>query len=232
MSSVRWRSVSIGIALFLVAGGGSAAAQTPEDAGFPNLVNSRYYQRWWSAFQERAYPLGEIPADARSVALEQIRRAKAAQRGAGTADAGVVWVELAPAPILGGQIGALIGVRPVSGRVPAIAVDPTNGNRWLVGTAQGGVWETRDAGGTWTPKTGAEATLAIGAVAIAPSNPSVLYVGTGEANRSSDSYGGAGLLKSTDGGSTWALLAAATFAKNAFSALKVDPGNPNVVVAA
>jgi len=234
MSRLCWLSTSIGVALLLVAGVGRAEAQAPEDVDpwqFPNLVNSRHFQRWWSAFQERAYPLGEIPADTKIRALEAIRRAKAARRDTGAADAGVVWVGLGPAPILNGSVGGVLA-RPMSGRVAAIDIDPANGNRWLVGAAQGGVWETRDAGATWTPKMSTEATLAIGAIAFAPSNPSVIYVGTGEPNRSSDSYGGAGLLKSTDGGSTWALLAGATFAKNAFGALKVDPGNPNTLVAA
>ena len=67
-----------------------------------------------------------------------------------------------------------------------------------IGTAQGGVWETHDDGTTWAPTTDAQASLAMGAIAFAPSNPRIIYAGTGEAHFSSDSYAGAGLLKSTE----------------------------------
>ena len=67
-----------------------------------------------------------------------------------------------------------------SGRVSSIAVDPRDPSRWLLGVGNGGVWETRDAGGTWTPIADDAPTLAIGAVAFAPSNPDIIYVATGE----------------------------------------------------
>src|SRR5262245_48732154 len=111
-------SCSLSIVLLLVVGVGAAEAQTLQDVDpwqFPNLVNSRHFQRWWSAFQDRAYPLGEIPTEAKHRALEQTRRATTARRDAGAADSGAVWFELGPAP----QLGA----RPVSGRATAIAVD-------------------------------------------------------------------------------------------------------------
>src|SRR5690349_12155003 len=55
-----------------------------------------------------------------------------------------------------------------SGRVAALAVDPSNSNHWLIGAAQGGVWETTDAGGNWFPRTDNEASMAMGAIAFAP----------------------------------------------------------------
>ena len=93
----------------------------------------------------------------------------------------------------------------------------------LIGAAQGGVWKTRDAGATWIPKTDNEASLAMGAIAFAPSNPNIIYAGTGEAVFSGDAYGGEGLLKSIDGGINWELLASSVFAKATFSDIKVDP---------
>jgi len=142
------------------------------------------------------------------------------------------WVNIGPAPILGGQIGATGNTRPMSGRVADVVVNPSDSDHWLIGAAQGGVWETRDAGTTWTPKTDAQASLAMGAIAFAPSNPNIIYAGTGEAVFSADAYAGAGLLRSTDGGTTWQLLATSTFAKTAFSDLKVDPTNSDIVLAA
>src|SRR5258706_11252229 len=93
-----------------------------------------------------------------------------------------------------------------SGRVTALAVDPTNASIVYAGGAQGGVWKSTDAGATWTPLTDGQASLAIGSLAIDPNNPSVVYAGTGEQNYSSDSYYGAGILKSTDGGNSWTRL--------------------------
>src|SRR4051812_34480787 len=61
-----------------------------------------------------------------------------------------------------------------SGRVSSIAVDPRDSTRWLAGVGNGGVWETRDAGDSWTPLTDDAPTLAIGAVTFAPSNPDIL----------------------------------------------------------
>lgn len=75
-------------------------------------------------------------------------------------------------------------------------------------------------------------TLAMGAIAFAPSNPFIVYAGTGEAVFSGDAYGGTGVLKSTDGGSTWGLIATSPFLKMAFSDIKVDPTTPNVLLAA
>ncbi|MBI1737804.1 MAG: hypothetical protein HYR58_00975, partial [Acidobacteria bacterium] len=96
----------------------------------------------------------------------------------------------------------------VSGRIGAIAVDPTDPNIVYLGGAQGGVWKTTDGGLNWTPLTDSQASLAIGAIAIDPSSCTpapcrTIYVGTGEQTFSSSSYYGAGILKSTDAGATW-----------------------------
>src|SRR5438045_239257 len=106
-----------------------------------------------------------------------------------------------------------------------------NAKHWLLGTAQGGVWETFNSGINWLPLTDWEESLAIGAVTFAPSNSKIIYAGSGEANNS-DSHTGAGLLKSVDGGETWTMLAAATFAERGFGSILVDPSNPDVLVAA
>jgi hypothetical protein len=132
------------------------------------------------------------------------------------------WVNLGPAPIVGSS-------QNFTGRVTVIAVDPGNLNRWLIGAAQGGVWQTLDAGSTWAPLTDSQASLAMGAIAFTPSNPSIIYAGTGEPNRST-SFAGAGLLKSTNGGNSWTLLGSVIFAQTSFSDIKVNPTNPEVVL--
>lgn len=217
-------------ACFLAGEGASQPGQAVDPWQFPKLINRKPFQRWWWAFRQRAYPLNDIPANARLRALQVIEQSKAGFPPTVQPAPGNTWVSIGPAPILGGQIGKAGGTRPMSGRVADIAVDPRDANRWLIGAAQGGIWETRDAGATWTPKTDGQASLAMGAIAFAPSNPDIIYAGTGEAVFSGDAYAGAGLLKSTDGGATWQLLAA-DFAKSTFSDIKVHPTNPDIVLA-
>ncbi|MGO4881335.1 MAG: WD40/YVTN/BNR-like repeat-containing protein [Bryobacteraceae bacterium] len=90
-----------------------------------------------------------------------------------------------------------------SGRISAIAVDPTNNQIVYAGAAQGGIWKTTNGGATWIALTDTQASLAVGSMAIDPQSHLTVYVGTGEDNNSGDSYYGEGILKSTDGGNTW-----------------------------
>jgi hypothetical protein len=119
----------------------------------------------------------------------------------------------------------------VSGRIASIAVDPGNSNHWLIGAADGGVWATSNAGTTWIPLTDKEASLAMGAIAFAPSNPNIIYAGTGDRIAGVGVYPGDGLLKSTDAGRTWRLLARGLFAGSSFSDILVNPTNPDTVLA-
>ncbi|MCW3047254.1 MAG: hypothetical protein JWO74_1538, partial [Solirubrobacterales bacterium] len=89
----------------------------------------------------------------------------------------------------------------VSGRITALAA-AADGRTVYAGAADGGVWKSTDAGATWAPTFDDQPTLSIGAVATDPSGKTV-WAGTGEANTSSDSYAGVGILKSTDGGASW-----------------------------
>ena len=103
------------------------------------------------------------------------------------------WIELGPDPIPNGQTtGVSVAV---SGRTTAIVVNPTNANIVYVGTANGGIYRTTDGGTTWIQIFDGASSLAIGALALAPSSPSTLFVGTGEANLSADSYAGIGLYR-------------------------------------
>jgi hypothetical protein len=106
------------------------------------------------------------------------------------------WTPIGPAPIPNGQTTSRVD--PVSGRVTAIAVHPTNPDIVYVGTAQGGVYRSLDGGATWIPIFDQAATLAIGALALAPSDPTILYVGTGEPNLSLDSFFGVGIYRIDD----------------------------------
>ena len=99
-----------------------------------------------------------------------------------------------------------IGPTNVSGRCTDIAVVGPRGKSYTIylATASGGVWKTVNEGTTWDPVFERAASTAIGDIAIAPSNPDILWVGTGEANIFRSSQAGCGIYKSTDGGKTWA----------------------------
>jgi len=109
------------------------------------------------------------------------------------------WASIGPTPTTGGFFS------PVTGRIKTIAVDPsdTTGNTVLIGGAMGGIWRSTDAGATWTSVGDQNPSLAMGALAFAPSNLSIVYAGTGEQSLGFDTYYGAGVLKSTNHGVTW-----------------------------
>ncbi len=89
------------------------------------------------------------------------------------------------------------------GRALAACGVPGKPNLFYFGSVDGGVWKTTDAGRTWQPIFDVEGSPSVGALAVAPSNPEVIYVGTGEADMRSDITYGDGVYKSTDGGKTW-----------------------------
>jgi hypothetical protein len=153
-------------------------------------------------------------------------RAAAAARGEAAAAAAeaAVWRPLGPFAIPHGQThGSGPRSRPaVAGRVTAVAVDPSDGAHLLLGTGGGGVWESRDGGRGWQPRTDELPAPAIGAVAFDPGDPSVAYAGSGEGGYSAEL--GVGLLRSTDGGTSWRLLAAGELAGAGFHDLAALPG--------
>jgi len=93
---------------------------------------------------------------------------------------------------------------PRGGRVTAVSGMPDDEDTFLMGATGGGVWETTDAGETWSPLTdGQLGAGSIGAVDVAPSDPNVIYVGTGSACPRGNVSIGDGVYRSTDGGDTW-----------------------------
>ena len=102
------------------------------------------------------------------------------------------WVELGPNPIPLGQTSG--GRTNVSGRVSAIEIDPSDANTLYVGAAQGGVFRSTDGGATWTAIFDSAQTLAIGCLTLDAAN-NRLWVGTGEANGSADSFAGVGVYR-------------------------------------
>jgi hypothetical protein len=130
------------------------------------------------------------------------------------------WVELGPNPIPLGQTQTVRVA--VAGRISAIEIDPTDPNKLYVGAAQGGVYRSLDGGATWAPIFDAAQTLAIGALNLDPVN-GWLWVGTGEANGSADSYAGVGLYRIENVNTTATLVGPINPIRNYIDANGVTP---------
>ena len=160
-------------------------------------------------FRQRAFPHGAIDAAAVRDANRQSEalRREAARRG------GAAW--------------AFAGPTNVGGRVTSLAVE--SAERFYVGTGSGGVFKTTDGGASFTPVGDDVLSLSIGDVALDPSDPQRLYVGTGEVNGGGGSitYGGQGVFRSPDGGQTWAALGLEE--TSTIGRVVVHPTNPAVL---
>jgi photosystem II stability/assembly factor-like uncharacterized protein len=116
------------------------------------------------------------------------------------------------------------------GRVLTVAGIAGDARRFYFGAVDGGVWATGDAGRTWTPIFDGEPAGSIGAIALAPSAPDTIYVGTGEADMRSDIAHGNGLYKTIDAGKHWSFIGLAD--SRQIGRILVDPHNPNLVYVA
>ena len=120
-----------------------------------------------------------------------------------------------------------IGPGGMSGRVTAIDVVLNQPDVIYAGTASGGVWKTTGGGQTWIPIFEDQATASIGALTVDQSNPSIVWVGTGEGNPRNSLNGGKGVYKSLDGGRSWQLMGLE--ATRNIHRIIVDPNDSNTV---
>src|SRR5262245_35954151 len=111
------------------------------------------------------------------------------------------------------------------GRTVGAAGVPGRPNLFYVGVNNGGVWKTTDAGRTWQPIFDGQPTGSIGALAVAPSDPNILYVGSGEGLQRPDLSVGDGIYKSADGGKSWTHLGLSDGRQ--IGAILVDPKDAN-----
>jgi photosystem II stability/assembly factor-like uncharacterized protein len=165
---------------------------------------------------------------------DSLRRLLGGDRPSPPMPAGCNWYCIGPSVVRRGQVfsttPSTYTTAPISGRITSIAYDPNDTNVVYVASAQGGIWKSTDGGLNWRPKSDYAVSLASGCVTVDPSVTDLsgrstrIFVGTGEPNQS-DSYYGAGMLISTDGGETWTARGTSTFVRAAFSAIAVDPAN-------
>ncbi|MDT8070612.1 MAG: FlgD immunoglobulin-like domain containing protein [Terriglobia bacterium] len=116
------------------------------------------------------------------------------------------------------------------GRIDAIAVDPRDPDIFYIGAATGGVWKTTNGGTTFSPMFDDLPALTVGDIVVAPSNPSIVWVGSGEPNNRQSSSWGTGVYKSTDGGHTWSHMGLED--TQSIGRVAIDPTNPDVVYVA
>src|SRR4051812_13738055 len=116
------------------------------------------------------------------------------------------------------------------GRTVSVAGIPGNPNVYYFGSVGGGVWKTTNGGITWNPIFDSQNVASIGAIALAPSDPNTIYVGTGEPDLRSDLSSGNGMYKRTDAGTTWQHIGLDD--SRQIARIIVDPRDPNVVLVA
>jgi photosystem II stability/assembly factor-like uncharacterized protein len=135
------------------------------------------------------------------------------------------WQALGPQPITNEYWS---GNANASGRVSAIAVDPSDANTAYAAAAGGGVWKTTDGGSSWTALTDQLSSLSSGALAIDPLNPSTVLYGTGEQHYSGDSLYGDGLFRTVDAGTSWAKIGLKADVGNYIARVGLSPGTLHV----
>ena len=180
-------------------------------AGHPDLFSQYHHDIRASSDGTNEYAVG--------YRIREFDKAIAAAKTSGTR---LNWVERGP-----GNVG---------GRTRALLVDPDDPNRntWWAGSVSGGLWKTTDGGNRWRSVTDHLPNLSVTCLAMAASNPDVIYMGTGEGTAGAGAVTGDGIFKSNDRGQTWTHLTATTANYNFryVNRLVVDPSNPDVVLAA
>ena len=192
-----------------------------EEQGFDKLRDAYFWSRLLS---------GDKPLTVSQAAHYRLRASRWSSRLKVTAAQGAArggtWVNQGPDPLV--QVERTSNTfAAMAGRIGALAI--RNNGTIILGAAQGGVWTYNShdgVNGTWIPRTKNTDTQSVGALALAPSNNRIVYMGSGEASLAGDSYYGDGIYRSRDGGKTWEHISD-EFTGQSVSDIVVDPHDPN-----
>jgi len=156
---------------------------------------------------QRAYPYEEIPNDERIKSIEYVRN------------------YISKSENYKNSSWELAGPTNIEGRITTIVIDPTNQQIIFAGCANGGIWKSTNFCQSWTSVFDNQNTSSIGALAINPTSPNIIYCGTGEANSLRSYYPGTGVYKSTNSGLNWTYIGL----QNTFSIgnIAINPSNTN-----
>ncbi|MFZ6013006.1 MAG: T9SS type A sorting domain-containing protein [Bacteroidota bacterium] len=182
----------------------------------------KQFRRWEYWWEPRTYPSGNFPEPGLEWKEMQQFNATSVSTSA-TSN----WIELGPktwSDISGHW-------NPGIGRINVIVPSPGDPNTIYIGAPAGGLWKTTNGGSTWTALTDNIPSMGVSAIAIHPSNPNTILIGTGDRD-ANDTYG-VGVLKSTDGGATWTQtsLTWAVSTGHTSARMVVNPSSPNTVLA-
>lgn len=219
------QAVMLGI-LVALAGPSLAQGPGPENQGDKQDGEEQLIERRRAWFLEsRGLARVEAPERTRAEAVAEL-----AARRTPSGTVGARWEPLGPetATMFSWVMGR------VSGRVTALAVDPTTESRLYLGTASGGLWKTEDSGTSWQQLFDAVGTQSIGSLFLESGNPQSLWVGTGDHGSWCGGYFGLGLFHSSDGGQTFTAKngsGAGALELSYITALVVSPSNPQIVLA-
>ena len=181
--------------------------------------------------------LDTMKQESRSNAIREMETKERELAARGESVQTASWRPLGPAPIPNGQ--TLSRTDPVSGRIAALAVDPSDPNIVYAGAAQGGFYRSLDGGANWVPLLDNALSLATGAIAISPSDPTTVFVGTGESSFSADGFFGVGIYRITNATTVPVIsgplnagsLGGDVFTGRAISEIIVHPTDPNIIFA-
>ena len=196
----------------------------------PPGTGFKRYKRWEWYWEPRLLPGGRFPdANKLHQALEAHQRQRALTCNALAKDASN-WEEAGPTTFEFAGFGGI-------GRVNCMAFHPTDPLTFWVGTPGGGIWRTSNGGASWSTSTDESPVLGVSDIAIHPSDPNVLYIATGDAETAlvvPSSTKSIGVMKSTDGGDTWAAtgLSMQVASQKLIGRILIHPTNPAILLAA
>lgn len=244
MRAIRVAIISIVFALSAFVQPAGADQQSPGGGLIgEQTVREQYEQQYLDAHRDRQ---GRLRPDLWRAAMAQTKRmsvgawrdtnkkphaVRTAHAVLSSPVTGTQWTQVGPAPLRIDAEQNFQGSGPDAGQVTDIAIDPRNSTDSTIYAAfnNGGIWKSTDGGSSWTPKTDLMVSLSMGAVALDPTNPSIVYAGTG--NRFNNGFSnGIGIYKSIDGGDSWSTVGASVLAGKNIQRIVVLPGN--IVLAA